>query len=221
MEEIKAVIQKVVSEGDHGPFAVATSESIDGSITFSLEPTVWQEDEWPEEGMIVVLGKLRKKRAGWRAKSGRFLKPSDEQTETRNQERRKEMDILEKVDNLISDFSGEASKELKKFQRLMALYDSLVGRAKENNVAIIVHAQYEKKDQLLIKILPSGNYCQTSVKKLNSDKWEWSQELPRKSRGGKHESTIEDYLRKNNRVSNLFVSLQKNSPDIQIRIEML
>lgn len=47
MEEIRAVVQKVVSGGDHGPFAVATSESIDGSITFSLEPTVWQEDEWP------------------------------------------------------------------------------------------------------------------------------------------------------------------------------
>ena len=63
MEEIKAVIQKVISEGDHGPFAVATSESIDGSITFSLELTVWQEDEWPEQGVIVVLGNLRKKRA--------------------------------------------------------------------------------------------------------------------------------------------------------------
>lgn len=94
-EDIKAVVQKIIPEGDHGPFAVATSESIDGSITFSLEPTVWQEDEWPEQGMIVVLGKLRKKRSGWRAKEGRFLKPSDEQIE--NQERRKEMKKMFKV----------------------------------------------------------------------------------------------------------------------------
>jgi hypothetical protein len=91
LEKVKAVIQKVIPAGNHGPFAVATSESIDSSITFSLEPTVWQEDEWPEQGMIVVLSKLRKKRAGWRAKTGRFFKPSDEKTEIRNQERRKEM----------------------------------------------------------------------------------------------------------------------------------
>ena len=91
LEEIKAIVQKVVLEGNHGPFAVATSENIDGSITFSLEPTVWQKDEWPEQGMIVILSKLRKKRAGWRAKKGWFLKPSDEQTETSNQEGRKEM----------------------------------------------------------------------------------------------------------------------------------
>lgn len=42
---------------------------------------MWEEDEWPEEGMMVFLGNLRQKRAGWRAKQGRFWKPSDEQTE--------------------------------------------------------------------------------------------------------------------------------------------
>jgi hypothetical protein len=31
--------------------------------------------------MLVLLGKLRRKRAGWRAKTGRFFTPSDEQTE--------------------------------------------------------------------------------------------------------------------------------------------
>lgn len=78
---VKAVVQKVVSEGRHGPFAVATSDGLDGSVTFSLERTIWKEKEWPEEGMYVLLGKLRQKRAGWRAKAGRFFKPSDEQTE--------------------------------------------------------------------------------------------------------------------------------------------
>lgn len=82
---VRAVVQKVVPSGNHGPFAVATSEQIEGSITFSLEPTIWQEDEWPEQGTVVLLGKLRKKRAGWRAKTGRFFRPSDEQTERRNE----------------------------------------------------------------------------------------------------------------------------------------
>lgn len=84
MDTIKAVVQKIIPSGEHGPYAVATSDHLKGSVTFSLEPTVWEEDEWPEEGTMVFLGKLRKKRAGWRAKYGRFLKPSDEQTERSN-----------------------------------------------------------------------------------------------------------------------------------------
>lgn len=81
MDTIRAIVQQVIREGKHGPFVVATSNQIDGSVTFSLEPTVWMEDEWPEEGMVVHLGKLRRKRAGWRAKEGRFWKLSDEQTQ--------------------------------------------------------------------------------------------------------------------------------------------
>jgi hypothetical protein len=81
LNTIKAVVQKVIREGKHGPFAVATSNQLEGSVTFSLEPTVWKEKEWPEEGMMVYLGELRQKRAGWRAKNGRFWKPSDEQTQ--------------------------------------------------------------------------------------------------------------------------------------------
>lgn len=82
-EWVKATVQNTIKDGDHGPFAVATADdgSIPGSITFSLEPTVWQELEWPEQGMSVFLEKLREKRAGWRAKLARFWKPSDEQTE--------------------------------------------------------------------------------------------------------------------------------------------
>lgn len=92
MDTIKAVIQKVIREGKHGPFAVATSSQLEGSVTFSLEPTVWKEKEWPEEGMMVFLGELRQKRAGWRAKMGRFWRPSDEQTQ--QTERSKEMQFL-------------------------------------------------------------------------------------------------------------------------------
>jgi len=89
LDIIKAVVQKVIQEGKHGPFAVATSNQIEGSVTFSLEPTVWKEKEWPERGMVVRLGELRQKRAGWRAKTGRFWTPSDEQTQ--QAERSKQM----------------------------------------------------------------------------------------------------------------------------------
>ena len=92
MDTIKAIVQKVIREGKHGPFAVATSDQIDGSVTFSLEPTAWKEDDWPEEGMAVRLGKLRQKRAGWRAKEGRFWKPSDEHNQ--QPERSKRMQFL-------------------------------------------------------------------------------------------------------------------------------
>lgn len=79
MEFIRAVVQKIIENGDHGPFAVALSEDLEGSVTFSLDKSVWQESDWPNEGMIVFLGEIRKKRAGWRANYGRFWKPSDEQ----------------------------------------------------------------------------------------------------------------------------------------------
>lgn len=75
---MKAIVQKIIEEGKHGPFAIATSEEVGGSVTFSLEPTVWQEDELPEEGIVVFLDELRKKRAGWRAKKARFWKLCDE-----------------------------------------------------------------------------------------------------------------------------------------------
>ena len=79
MDAIKAVVQKVIREGKHGPFVVATSDQLKGSVTFSLEPTVWKESDQPEEGMFIFLGNIRQKRAGWRAKLARFWKPSDEQ----------------------------------------------------------------------------------------------------------------------------------------------
>ncbi len=79
MEAIKAIVQKIVLKGKHGPFFVATSDNVTGSVTCSLEPTIWSEDEWPEEGEAVHLSRLRQKRAGWRAKVGRFWKLSDEQ----------------------------------------------------------------------------------------------------------------------------------------------
>lgn len=77
-EEVEAVVQKIV-EGQHGDYAITTSEKIEGSITFSLEKKdeVWQEKNYPEPGVYVVLSELCKKRNGWRARVARFLKPNN------------------------------------------------------------------------------------------------------------------------------------------------
>lgn len=72
----RAIVEKVIPRGRHGPYAVARSVELE-SVTFSLDPEVWQEEDQPEPGMYVMLSQVRKKRAGWRAKRGRFVKPSD------------------------------------------------------------------------------------------------------------------------------------------------
>lgn len=74
----KAIVEKVIAKGHHGPYAVANSDQLAGSITFSLNKPVWQEEDWPEPGTYVALSALREKRAGWRAQQGRFWEPSDE-----------------------------------------------------------------------------------------------------------------------------------------------
>ena len=77
MNVLRWVVQKVVRDGQHGPYAVARDEKL-GSVTFSLTPDVWLENRLPESGSEVVLEDFQKKRAGWRAQRGRFLDPSDE-----------------------------------------------------------------------------------------------------------------------------------------------
>ncbi len=76
-ESFSAIVQKTFAEGVHGPYAKASSEEL-GSVTFSLKPEVWQEKRQPEEGDVVILSDIRKKRSGWRAYSGRFYRPSDQ-----------------------------------------------------------------------------------------------------------------------------------------------
>ena len=74
----QAIVGKIIPHGRHGPYAVAHCDEL-SSVTFSLNLPVWQEGEWPEAGTYVLLSQIRKKRAGWLAKSGRFLRPFDEQ----------------------------------------------------------------------------------------------------------------------------------------------
>lgn len=82
-EEYRAVVEKIMSNGRHGPYAVARSDEL-GSVTFSLSRDVWKEKGQPETGTIVILGQIIKKRAGWRAQHGRFARPSDEATARSN-----------------------------------------------------------------------------------------------------------------------------------------
>ena len=70
-------VQKVFPKGRHGPYAKASTEEL-GSITFSLNSSVWSEAKWPEEGTFVVMTDLLKKTAGWRADKCRFMRPEDE-----------------------------------------------------------------------------------------------------------------------------------------------
>ena len=85
----QAVVEKIIPSGKHGPYAVARHEDeAIGVITFSLDAKVWQEKQYPEPGTIVVLSEVCKKRAGWRAMNGRFLKPSDQHPSRK--QRRKE-----------------------------------------------------------------------------------------------------------------------------------
>jgi hypothetical protein len=100
--DVIAVVQKIVSKGKHGAFVVAKADKLEGSITFSLESTVWQEQSYPEAGEMVYLTNLRKKRAGWRAKKGRYYNPSDEQIENR-----KEQDMLKKAKAFIEGVRGK------------------------------------------------------------------------------------------------------------------
>lgn len=78
-DSIRAIVQTIV-RGKHGSYVVATSDEINGSITFSLKKPFWEENNWPEKGTIVVLSELRKKRAGWRAMKARFFRPEDERS---------------------------------------------------------------------------------------------------------------------------------------------
>lgn len=76
-EKFVAIVQKVFLDGAHGPYAKSKHPQL-GTITFSLDEGVWKETSFPGEGDMVVLTDVRKKRAGWRAGSGRFYRPSDE-----------------------------------------------------------------------------------------------------------------------------------------------
>ncbi|OHA72013.1 MAG: hypothetical protein A3A27_01985 [Candidatus Wildermuthbacteria bacterium RIFCSPLOWO2_01_FULL_47_18] len=81
-QNYQAVVEKIIRNGKHGPYAVARSKEL-GSVTFALNSGAEQEKDWPEPGTYVMLSQVRKKRAGWRAQHWRFVRPSDEQQQSR------------------------------------------------------------------------------------------------------------------------------------------
>ena len=85
---IRGIVHKVI-DGKHGFYAVATADEVDGSITFSLDKTCWEEQNLPENGIVVALSRLRRKRAGWRALNARFLCLDDERKELENEKKSK------------------------------------------------------------------------------------------------------------------------------------
>ena len=74
--EIQATVTRVYPRGRNGPYAVAVSKTVRGSITLSLKPDCWQGSSFPEPGDIVLLSCLRRKQAGLRASTGRPDVPS-------------------------------------------------------------------------------------------------------------------------------------------------
>lgn len=71
------VVQSIVPEGKHGPYAAATVDGLEGSVTFSLNKDVWREESHPTCGTHVVLSGIHWKNNGWRAAEARFFRPED------------------------------------------------------------------------------------------------------------------------------------------------
>ena len=82
---IKAVVD-AIKTGDHGLYAFTKPLRGTGvnvlTITFSLEKPVWEENDVPAEGLVVILDDVRRKRLsngviGWVAMSARYERISD------------------------------------------------------------------------------------------------------------------------------------------------
>lgn len=76
MDQLEAVVQAVL-HGRHGMYAVSRSSQVIGSITFALDPSVWQGSDYPKSGEVVMLSDIRPKKAGWRAHKARYVQLSD------------------------------------------------------------------------------------------------------------------------------------------------
>ena len=78
---VRARVGKTDPAGKHGPYAIAVSDQMEGTISFSLDPPVWNESIMPTEKMEVILSDIIKAAGGWRAMSARFVRPTDSKSE--------------------------------------------------------------------------------------------------------------------------------------------
>jgi hypothetical protein len=83
----KATVTEIVREGLRGPYCVAFVDDLEDWVTFSLNPPVWHEKNYPEVNDVVLLSDIRKgAKKRWRAMQARFFRPQDEKEENRRQE---------------------------------------------------------------------------------------------------------------------------------------
>lgn len=84
-DQIKGTVRRIIKNGRNGPYLVATSQDIAGSITVSLQRHIWRERRRPDVGVHLHLSDLQSTEAGWRAMSARFWRPSDEEQPSKEQ----------------------------------------------------------------------------------------------------------------------------------------
>lgn len=84
----RAMVEKIIASGKHGPYAVARSDEL-GVVTFSLDPKVWREKHQPEPGDCVELSQVishaTKGRTMWRAKQAWAVSPQTSNSNSREQ----------------------------------------------------------------------------------------------------------------------------------------
>jgi len=84
----KSYIATVVASspnGRNGPYALAESSALEGTIWFSLEDGSWIELTPPNVGDRVVLEDVYGSRKGWRTNSARLYRPEDARDNTQHQ----------------------------------------------------------------------------------------------------------------------------------------
>lgn len=112
----RAVVQKVCRDGEHGPYAVATLDpcvrGLEGSVTFSLKPPIWNEMTDPEQGAVVTLKHLTQKRAGWRAGAVWYRTTDDVLQANQQSERSTAMEETKQtIDEMIEMFASKEQEE--------------------------------------------------------------------------------------------------------------
>lgn len=77
-----ATVGSITPDGRSGPYATAVAKGVEGTITFSLDPPVWDGAVAPPPGAAVFLSDIYMHRVGnvekgWRSLSARLATPAD------------------------------------------------------------------------------------------------------------------------------------------------
>ncbi len=77
MKEVRATVRFVDMNSAKGAYALAWSNELIATVSFSVIEDVWRESIDPEIGMVVVLSGVHERDKGWRATSARMVTPAD------------------------------------------------------------------------------------------------------------------------------------------------